>query len=95
MNSRNGLVFLLLCLVIWTVYTEAVTSIMRPRRRHAVKTTRRPTVPTVANVINDMVKNGVKPVAKEMNKILNIIDPTGIVIFWKIMFFLVLCNDMT
>ncbi|CAB3985775.1 Hypothetical predicted protein [Paramuricea clavata] len=81
MNSRNGLVFLLLCLATWTLCAEAVTSVLGSaiRRRTAPKlTTRRPpTVPTVPNAITQMLINNVQPATKHMNDIMDIINPQG------------------
>lgn len=86
MNSRNGLVFLLLCLATWTLCAEALASVLGSAiRRRTPKTTRRPpTVPTVPNAITKMLRNKVQPATKHMNDIMNIINPQGTVIqFWK------------
>mgnify|MGYP002803599227 FL=1 len=83
MNSRNGLVFLLLCLVMWTVYTEAITIIIGAgtRRRATKKPSIKPT--PVTNAINNMIKNGVKSDPKMVDSIEKIMGGKGTVIFWK------------
>ena len=80
MNSKSGIVFLLLCLTIWTViYADALTLAIGnrlKRRRTQAKTKKQPTT-IPPNAITQMVKNGVQPQNQQVNKFLNMMNLTG------------------
>lgn len=79
MNSKNGIVSLLLFLAIWLVYTDAIILPLRSgiKRRTRTKAVKKPSTTVPPNAITKMMQNGVKPNNSKVRSLTSIIDPQG------------------
>ena len=79
MNSKNGIVSLLLFLAIWLVYTDAIIIPLssRIKRRTRTKAIKKPSTTVPPNAITKMIQNGVKPNKSKVRSLTSMIDPQG------------------
>ena len=79
MNSKNGIVFLLLFLAIWLVYTDAIIIPLssRIKRRTRTKAIKKPSTTVPPNAITKMIQSGVKPNNSKVRSLTSMIDPQG------------------